>query len=647
MDRDYRMDRRYRRKKSVTRMKLTRGMKISLFVGLVVFLLASIGMVARIIYINRVHGDDYKKQVLSQQSYYNKVLNYRRGAIMDRNGTILAQSIRKFNLVLEPRTLGEDPEHKTMVFNKIAMIFGADVTELEAVMTKYPDSMYQKIDSLKNIPTDKVELFKESMGESDNIPGVWFEETFVRQYPLDTIACNIVGFTSAEDSGTYGIEGSCNSQLTGTTGREYGYFDADMNYQQTVKKATNGNSVVLTIDANVQRVIEDMIQKKNKSLGAENIAVMVMNPNNGEILAMASQNKFDLNNPQNMEMTYSKEELSKMKKKEKSAAIMRMWQNYCVSTSYEPGSTFKPFTVAAGLEEGACSPSNYYNCPGSMTIANQQIHCANRSGHGVVSLEKSLNESCNCAMMQIVQKLGVKKFHKYTNIFGFGEMTGVDVPGEASGYCHSLERFGPVELATSSFGQTQTVTMVQMAAAFSSVVNGGNYYQPHVVKEIQNESGVKVEGREAELIRKTVSESTSRKLRKYLKSTVEVGTAKPAGVVGYEVGGKTGTAQMHDRHGTVRGKYLVSFLGCVPADKPEAVIYVIIDRPHVEDQAHSTYATEFASKIMKKILPFIGLYASDKVGPKETSAPEDTKQDEVNQSGDNDNQDEANQSGDE
>ena len=210
--------------------------------------------------------------------------------------------------------------------------------------------------------------------------------------------------------------------------------------------------------------------------------------------------------------------------------------------------------------------------------------------------------------MVIGQKLGRTNFSKYNKIFGFGQKTGIDLPGETAGLIHSEEELNPVELATSSFGQTQTVTMVQMAAGFSSLVNGGDYYEPHIVKEIQNENGAIVKKNEPIVVKKTVSDKTSSLIRQYMKATVEEGTAAPAGVKGYSIGGKTGTAQK--RPVTAR-KYLVSFLGCVPAENPEAVIYVIIDEPHVEDQAHSTYATEFASKIMKKILPFLGIYAEN------------------------------------
>lgn len=593
-------------------------MKKTLFLFFVFVFILFAALIGKIYILNRDNGDAYKKQVFAQQSYTNKVLNFRRGAIKDRNETILAQSVRKFNLIVEPKTLLADAEVKTETFARIAQYFAFDTSVVEKILTEHPDSMYQHVDGLKELTTEQISGFQEEMKKNKNVQGVWFEEIFTRDYPLDTIACNIIGFTSSENQGTYGIEGSYNNKLNGKNGREYGYFDSDMDFQRTVKKAANGNSVVLTIDANVQRVIEQQIRKFNKDVGAENIAVMVMNPNNGEMLAMASQHTYDLNNPQDLSKMFTSEEIAGMDEQTKSQNLLMMWSNFCIASAYEPGSTFKPFTVGAALDEGVIKNSDSFGCPGVLNVAGTEIHCSNRNGHGTLTLEQSLMQSCNSALMQIGEKLGRDKFSKYNKIFGFGQKTGIDLPGETAGLIHTTEELNPVELATSSFGQTQTVTMVQMASGFSSLVNGGNYYQPHIVKEIQNENGAVVETVDPIVVKKTVSESTSSLIRQYMKATVEEGTAKPAQVAGYSIGGKTGTAE---KRPVSDKNYLVSFIGCVPAEDPQAVVYVVIDEPHVEDQAHSTYATEFASKIMKKILPFLGIYADEELAaPTETPA---------------------------
>ncbi len=587
------------------RKRFTRGMTKTLFLFLVFVLLLFVAMVLRIYTLNRDHGDVYKKQVFAQQSYTNKVPKYRRGAIKDRNETILAQSVRRFQLVLEPRTiLAKEDVHKETV-TQLVQYFQANAPEIEQILTDNPKSMFQYVEGYRELTKEQVSGFQKLMKENKDVQGVWFEETFQRIYPLDSIASNIVGFTSSENEGTYGIEGTYNEQLNGRTGREYGYFDANMNFQRTVKKASNGNSVVLTIDANVQRVIEKLIKQYNKDVGTKNIAVMVMNPNNGEILAMASQNSYDLNNPRDLSSMYTQEEIEGMDETTATQNLMAMWSNFCIAFAYEPGSTFKPFTVAAALDEGQAKDSDYYECPGMMNIAGTDIRCSVRSGHGNISLQKGVMESCNCVMMQISSKLGRDQFSKYNHIFGFGQKTGIDLPGEATGQIHAREDLNPVELATSSFGQTQSVTMIQMAAGFSSLVNGGDYYQPHLVKEVQNENGAVVESVTPVVVKKTVSENTSRLLRKYLLATVEEGTAGPAKVKGYSIGGKTGTAQ---KRPVEEKNYILSFIGCVPAEDPQAVIYVLLDEPNVEEQAHSTYATEFSSKIMKKILPFLGIY---------------------------------------
>lgn len=583
-------------------------MRIALFCFFMLFILAFVAQGIRIYGINRDQGERYKKAALSQQSYTNTTLNYQRGAIKDRNNTTMAVSVRKYNLILEPRTLAEDAEKKTATVEAIASYFSVKADTINQVIAKKSNSMYEHLDELKELDSKKVDGFKKKMQKDKNIVGVWFEETYTRDYPLKTVGCNIIGFMSSENQGTYGVEESYNDVLCGTTGREFGYFDSNMNLQRTVKKAKDGNSVVLTIDANVQQIVEQEIQDfQKKGTGAQKVAVMMMNPKNGEVLAMASNSTFDLNNPRDMSTMFTQAQIQAMNDKEKKENLMSMWSNFCIGSAYEPGSTYKPFTIAAALDENLIQDSSTFNCRGVLKVGDREIHCSNRSGHGVLDLRHALMESCNAALMDIGLKLKRDKFIKYNELYGFGQRTGIDLPGETSGLLHSSDSLNEVELATSSFGQTQTMTMVQMLSGFCSLVNGGNYYQPHVVKEIQNSDDEVVETITPTIVKKTTTEDTSSLLRSYLKSTVEEGTASPAKVKGYSIGGKTGTAQ---KRPVSAKKYLVSFIGCVPAEDPDVAIYVIIDEPKVKDQAHSTYATEFASKIMKKVLPFLGQYPS-------------------------------------
>lgn len=598
----------YRRRRRRGKPKrFSRKMCITVFLVFCVCLFTFGVLLFKIYRINSKDGDRYRKEALSQQSYTNTVLNYQRGDVKDRNNTTLAVCVRKYDLVLEPRTLGKDEKKKQATVDAIAKTFGVASSVVEEVIQKKPNSMYEHIDGLKELPAKKVDKFKKQI-KKERLEGVWFEEVYKRNYPLKTVGASIIGFMNSNNQGTYGVEEQYNSVLNGTTGREYGYFDSNMNLQRTIKEAKDGNSVVLTIDANVQKIIEDEIADFQKNgTGAKTIAMMVMNPKNGEILAMASNSTFDLNDPQNLASMYSEQKIAAMTDKEKNENLLSMWSNFCVGSAYEPGSTFKPFTIAAALDENIISGKSTFQCNGVKKVADREIHCSNRNGHGMLDLRHALMESCNAALMDIGLGLGRNKFSKYNKLYGFGQRTGVDLPGETSGLIHTKEELNPVELATSSFGQTQTVTMVQMLSGFSSLINGGNYYQPHLVKEIQNSNGDVVKTIDPVVVKRTTSEDTSSKLRSYLKSTVEAGTAAPAQVKGYSIGGKTGTAE---KRPVSAKKYLVSFIGCEPAEDPEVAYYVIIDEPHVKDQAHSTYATEFSSKVMKRVLPFLGQYAS-------------------------------------
>lgn len=598
----------YRRRRRRGKPKrFSRKMCITVFLVFCVCLFTFGVLLFKIYRINSKDGDRYRKEALSQQSYTNTVLNYQRGDVKDRNNTTLAVSVRKYDLVLEPRTLGKDEKKKQATVDAIAKTFGVASSVVEEVIQKKPNSMYEHIDGLKELPAKKVDKFKKQI-KKERLEGVWFEEVYKRNYPLKTVGASIIGFMNSNNQGTYGVEEQYNSVLNGTTGREYGYFDSNMNLQRTIKEAKDGNSVVLTLDANVQKIIEDEIADFQKNgTGAKTIAMMVMNPKNGEILAMASNSTFDLNDPQNLASMYSEQKIAAMTDKEKNENLLSMWSNFCVGSAYEPGSTFKPFTIAAALDENIISGKSTFQCNGVKKVADREIHCSNRNGHGMLDLRHALMESCNAALMDIGLGLGRNKFSKYNKLYGFGQRTGVDLPGETSGLIHTKEELNPVELATSSFGQTQTVTMVQMLSGFSSLINGGNYYQPHLVKEIQNSNGDVVKTIDPVVVKRTTSEDTSSKLRSYLKSTVEAGTAAPAQVKGYSIGGKTGTAE---KRPVSAKKYLVSFIGCEPAEDPEVAYYVIIDEPHVKDQAHSTYATEFSSKVMKRVLPFLGQYAS-------------------------------------
>ncbi len=601
-----------RRRKPLKKFSL--HMKKTLIAVMLVVVIVFIVLIFRIFHIIEHDSDRYTKKVLSQQTYVSNELLYKRGEIRDRNGTALAISVKVYDLVISPKSILEDSENGEFTIQTLVDSFGLDGQALRELINSKPNSQYQRIDEKKGLTLEEKTAFEEvttaakEAAKTEDTPivvGVWFEERYARKYPLASVGCNVIGFVDGE-YGTSGIEQYYNSDLTGSNGREYGYFDSELKLQRTIMPAINGNIVVSSIDSNVQRIVQEHIAKFQSDMGAENVAIMLMNPQNGEIFAMASDTVFDLNNPRNLSGFYTENEIEAMSEDEQVQALSAIWKNFCVSNTYEPGSTFKPFTVAAALDEGTSNTRITYLCEGKMQVADYEIGCANRTVHGNVTVKGALMESCNCALMQIASSLGNTQFHKYMNLYGFGSKTGIDLYGEEAGIIHPLDNLNTVELATSSFGQTQNVTMVQMLSAFCSLINGGNYYQPHVVKEIVNEQGAVVKEFDGELVRQTVTSDTSDVIRDALLATVLDGTATGAKVSGFEIGGKTGTAE---KRPVDEENYIVSFIGCAPVENPQVAIYVLIDQPHVEDQAHSSYATEFASKVMKDVLPFLGVYS--------------------------------------
>ena len=391
--------------------------------------------------------------------------------------------------------------------------------------------------------------------------------------------------------------------------------------ERTVKEAVDGKNVMSTIDISLQSIVEKHIlafneEHKNEARtgeGSTNTAVIIMNPNTGEILAEASYPNYDLNNPRDLTAYYSQEAIDAMSETEKLDAMNQIWRNFCVSDTFEPGSTVKPFTVAAGLECGTLTGGEVYYCGGSLQVGGWTISCHKKEGHGNQTLSDGIANSCNVCMMRIVAAMGVDEFCKYQSVFGFGQETGIDLPGEATGLLYDKESMDSSSLATNSFGQNFNVTMTQMVAAFSSLINGGNYYEPHVVKQILDENGNVIENKDPVLLKKTVSEETSEMLRTYMKQTMTEGTGKNAQVEGYSIGAKTGTAEKHPRN---QGNYVLSFMGFAPAENPEVLVYVVIDEPNVEKQDTSKLVTDLAREIMAEAFPYLNITMEE--------VPEDT-----------------------
>ena len=607
--------------------KLNRKMKKKLLLLFGIITCAFVGLVFRLMYIEYTSGDTYTKKVLSLQSYDSVKLPFQRGNIVDKNGTILATSVAVYNVIMDCSVMTSKDEYIEPTINALTQCFSdLDRNKLEDYAQNSKDNKY--IVLKEKLSYDDIQPFVEMQDAVDdsgnkvnpNIKGVWFETEYQRKYPLSTLASATVGFVSDGNVGTVGLEKYYDSTLNGVDGREYGYLNSDNAIEKTVIPAENGKNLYCSIDANVQTIVENKIKEfadtyKNNARtgdGAEEIAVVMMNPNTGEIIAMADYPTFDSNDPRNLS---SYDQTGDMSDDGKMDLLNKLWQNYCVTATYEPGSVQKPFTVAAGLETGTLTTDMTFFCDGYEMFGNEKVRCVNRDGHGLETIEAALMDSCNDALMQMSYKIGAENFLDYQAVFGFGQKTGIDLPGEANtaSLMYTLDNIKPVDLATNSFGQNYNCTMIQMVSAFSSLINGGNYYKPHVVTKITDDSGNTVENIEPTLLKKTVSQNTSDTLRNYLYNVVTNGTAKTAKVDGYSMGGKTGTAQMYDdeTHLRKKGAYLVSFMGFVPYDDPQLVIYTVINQPNVEDEAHSSYAQNITREILKEVLPYMNVYPDE------------------------------------
>ena len=554
---------------------------VMLFIAI---LLAFVILVGRITYINASSGEDYTKTVLDQQQYMSRSIPFKRGDIVDTNGTKLATSERVYNVILDAKVLLSDETKKAenIAATKKALksYFQIKASAVDAIIADSPDSRYNILK--KGISYDDAKAFEAAEKKNSKIKGVWLEEDYVRKYPYNTLACDVLGFSVSGNVGASGLEASYNSTLNGTDGRRYGYQNEDSAIENTVKEPINGNTIVTTIDANLQSIVEKHLEEFNQAhtdeaqegMGFKNGAVIMMNPNTGEVLAMASSPTYDLNNPRDLSKYYTEEEITGMSSDDKIDALNELWRNFCVSDTFEPGSTIKPFTVATGLEIGALKGDEIYYCGGSLQIDEWEIKCISydNGGHGQQNLTQVMENSCNVALMQIGLAIGPEEFCKYQSIFGFGQYTGIDLPGEAVGILQSPDGMIKTDLATNSYGQNFNVTMQTIDPV---------------------------------LEKKTISKETSDKLKSYMYSVVQNGSGRYAQVEGYDIGGKTGTAEKLPRG---ENKNVVSFIGYAPQENPEIMIYVVIDEPNAPDQsATSSLISQLASDIMAEAFPYLNI----------------------------------------
>ena len=631
--------------------KFSIKMQKKLVVLYALVLLAFAGLSVRLVLITREDGTAYQKQVLAQQQYDSTTIPYRRGDIVDSQGTRLATSEKVYNLVIDSRVMLSREGYLEPTLQALGANFDLNMSEIREYINTHPTSSWYV--PLRQLSYEEISGFQAVQAKDSNIRGVWFEEEYKRIYPYGSLAADVLGFTGVDNLGRYGLEEYYNEVLNGINGREYGYLNDDLALERTVKAAVDGNTIHTTIDINVQMIVEKylyeyMEQYSNGSHagnGADNVGCIIQWVNTGEILAMASLPGYDLNdvrNPQSLLGSKMVEQitnangyfeirttntiideavLAAMTEDEIYLNLNNLWKNYCITGTYEPGSTSKPFTVAAALEEGVINNNTTFECNGALEIGGYTIHCHNRYGDGVLSVEQAVAKSCNVSMMKIAQSLGTNTFTDYQQLFNFGLRTNVDLAGEArtASLVYTAERMGPTDLATNSFGQNFNVTMIEMITGFSALINGGYYYEPHLVDRITNSSGATVTNIEPRVLKQTVSESTSALIRQYCRAVVEYGTGTTAKPIGYAIGGKTGTAETIDPVTHLRSEtdHVVSFIGFAPADDPQIAIYVVVDRPNVEKQGDAKFATNIVKNILTEVLPYLNIYMTEEVTPEE------------------------------
>ncbi len=676
--------------------QFNKKMQTKLVVLFALVLLAFVALIIRIAYINKNNGNDYKRQILSQQSYDSREIPYKRGTIADRNGTVLATSELIYNVIVDAYQINNGPENEDgeSSYKEPTLAacerLGLDRSTIEQYIHDNPDSRYyiarrglsyedktayekEISDAAERVANIKEEIKAENNGaanetkladlqtqledaqatnsEYQNIQGIWFESSYARSYPNGTLLSHVLGFSGSGNQGAFGLEEYYNSTLNGTSGREYGYLNDSSNLERTVIDATDGNNLTLTIDVNIQSIVEKYLQEfmdeykdgdYHEGYGARNVGCIIQNVNNGEILAMASYPTFDPNDPYNSDLlvgmpvlsdgddgfakdspTYSyltQEDVNTISQdnEQLSRYLYALWNNFCISTYYEPGSTAKPFTMAAALESGSLTGDESYYCGGSLTVDGWEIKCHNTDGDGMLTLDQAIERSCNVVLMDMALATGEEIFCKFQRIFNFGLKTNIDLAKEVrtDGLIYTADKMVDVDLATNSFGQNFDVTMIQMITGFSSLINGGYYYEPHVVSKITSASGATVQNIEPRLVKRTISEDTSAKIREACLQVVAGanGTGKTARPAGYMIGGKTGTAETIPRDKT---NYVVSFMGYAPADDPQIAIYVVVDRINHYPQDDAKYATRIVRKVLTEVLPYLGIYMTEELSDDE------------------------------
>ncbi len=570
---------------------------------LALFLVGVMILSLKLVWIQFIKGGKYKF-LASQQQTRDSIISAKRGTIYDRNMKVLAQSASAERITINPQEI-EKQENEDDVTEALVKILNVDEDE---VREKIGRTNKQSIIIAKQVEKSVADELRK-----ENIRGIYFEEDTKRYYPYGSLAAQVIGFTGSDGQGLEGLENVLDDELKGVDGRIVAAKDVANNempfkYENYIP-AQDGKGVVLTIDETIQRYTEKHLQQAyEENLLGNGGAAIVMDPNTGEILAMAVVPTYDLNEPRVITDQLMLDRLDDLEteteeeyESEYTKAVTKMWRNKAVVDSYEPGSTFKTIVAAAALENGVAKASDSFSCSGVRHVANRDIHCWKLEGHGEQTFAQGVMNSCNPMFMELGSRLGSKEFDRYYTAFGLKEKTGFTIPGESAGTFH--DSLSSVDLATSSFGQTFTVTPLQMVSAVSAVVNGGNLIKPTIVKAYTDKNGNVTENFEPEIVRNVVSEQTSRQMRTVLEQVVSEGTGKGAYVNGFRIGGKTGTSEKLPRGS---GKYIASFVGFAPADNPQLVCLLMLDEPNAGATGGGAIAAPAVGRIFEDVLPYLG-----------------------------------------
>lgn len=584
--------------------------RILIMAVVIIFLMTT--TVARVFYLTIVRGEELSEKAETQQLKDTEITAMR-GTIYDSNGNVLAQSASVWNVFIDPLNIKD--KQRDLIVDEFANLFGYDADEKKEFYDRTTHQNHYELVE-KKVENNIKEKLSKFVSKNELGGCIGTEQTTKRYYPYGTLASSVIGFTGADDQGLSGIEAYYDEQLTGTNGRIITAKDAKSNniandYETSIA-ATDGDSIVLTINQTIQYYLEKGLRETMNEYQAKGAYGVVMNCNTGAVLAMSSLPDYDCNEPYKLTYSKDKKAIKKLsdktaKQEAESAAVQNQWRNFTVSDTYVPGSVFKTFVASAALEENVVNLNTTYNCTGSIQVDKYKMKCHYHPGHGTQTLTQGLENSCNPFFITIGQKLGVHNYFKYFDAFGFTQKTNIDLPGEASPQYYKEDQYGIVELSSASFGQTNSLTPIQVCTGLCAIANGGKLLQPYLVSSVVDANGKTVKKTQTKEIRQVISADTSEKVRKMMKSVVDNGTGKNGYVAGYSVGGKTGTSTKLGESKDGEGdKYIVSFGAIAPSDDPEIAMLIIVDEPN-QDLGGGALCAPIAAQVTQEAMNVLGI----------------------------------------